>query len=148
MNQAIIIGRLTRDPEVRYTQSGTAVCTFTLAVDRPWTHGKDQQSNQPTADFIPVVTWRKLAEVCGNNLIKGRRVGVHGRIQVRSYEAQDGSKRYVTEIVADEIEFLDSRSSVQHEGGFGAGAPAPQPQSKPADAGSFGPSIPDEEIPF
>ena len=109
MNQAIIIGRLTRDPEVRYTQSGTAVCTFTLAVDRPWAHSKDQQSNQPTADFIPVVTWRKLAEVCGNNLIKGRRVGVHGRIQVRSYEAQDGSKRYVTEVVAEDLEFLDSR---------------------------------------
>ena len=68
MNQAIIIGRLTRDPEVRYTQSGTAVCTFTLAVDRPWAHSKDQQSNQPTADFIPVVTWRKLAEICGNNI--------------------------------------------------------------------------------
>ena len=117
MNQAIIIGRLTRDPEVRYTQSGTAVCTFTLAVDRPWAHSKDQQSNQPTADFIPVVTWRKLAEVCGNNLIKGRRVGVHGRIQVRSYEAQDGSKRYVTEVVAEDLEFLDSRKD--SGGGFG-----------------------------
>lgn len=95
------------------------------------------------------MTWRKLAEICGNNLIKGRRISVEGRIQVRNYEAQDGSKRYVTEIVADEIEFLDSRNSAPHEGGFG-GAPAPQPQQqqKPADAGSFGPSIPDEEIPF
>ena len=130
MNKAILIGRLTRDPEVRYTQSGVAVCTFTLAVDRRFAR-RDANDGQPTADFIPIVTWRKLAEICGN------------------YEAQDGSKRYVTEIVADEIEFLDSRNSASHEGGFG-GAPAPQqpPQSKPTDAGSFGPSIPDEEIPF
>lgn len=149
MNQAIIIGRLTRDPEVRYTQSGTAVCTFTLAVDRPWTHGKDQQSNQPTADFIPVVTWRKLAEVCGNNLVKGRRIGIEGRIQVRSYEAQDGTKRYVTEIVADEVEFLDSRkdseAAAPPAGGFsqttGAVSGGRQDQT-------FGPEIPDEEIPF
>ena len=149
MNKAILIGRLTRDPEVRYTQSGVAVCTFTLAVDRRFAR-RDANAGQPTADFIPIVAWRKLAEICGNNLIKGRRISVEGRIQVRSYEAQDGAKRYVTEIVADEIEFLDSRSSVQHEGGFGAGAPAPQPQpqSKQADAGSFGPSIPDEEIPI
>ena len=135
MNKAILIGRLTRDPEVRYTQSGVAVCTFTLAVDRRFAR-RDANDGQPTADFIPIV-------------IKGRRISVEGRIQVRNYEAQDGSKRYVTEIVADEIEFLDSRNSAQHEGGFG-GAPAPQPQQqqKPADAGSFGPSIPDEEIPF
>ena len=148
MNKAILIGRLTRDPEVRYTQSGVAVCTFTLAVDRRFAR-RDANDGQPTADFIPIVTWRKLAEICGNNLIKGRRISVEGRIQVRNYEAQDGSKRYVTEIVADEIEFLDSRNSASHEGGFG-GAPAPQqpPQSKPTDVGSFGPSIPDEEIPF
>ena len=94
MNKAILIGRLTRDPEVRYTQSGTAVCTFTLAVDRKFAK---KDSGQPTADFIPIVTWRKLAEICGNNLAKGRRISVEGRIQVRSYDAQDGSKRYVTE---------------------------------------------------
>ncbi len=148
MNKAILIGRLTRDPEVRYTQSGVAVCTFTLAVDRRFAR-KDANDGQPTADFIPIVAWRKLAEVCGNNLIKGRRISVEGRIQVRSYEAQDGSRRYVTEIVADEIEFLDSKNSVPHDGGF-AGAPAPAaPQQKPNnDAGNFGPSIPDEEIPF
>lgn len=149
MNHAIIVGRLTRDPEVRYTQSGTAVCTFTLAVDRPWAHNKDQQGSQPTADFIPVVTWRKLAEVCGNNLIKGRRVGVHGRIQVRSYEAQDGSKRYVTEVVAEDLEFLDSRkdsgAAAPPTGGFGqtTGAVSGGKQNQ-----TFGPAIPDEEIPF
>ncbi len=138
MNKAILIGRLTRDPEVRYTQSGTAVCTFTLAVDRRFAR-KDANDGQPTADFIP------MAEVCGNNLVKGRRISVEGRIQVRSYDAQDGTKRYVTEIVASEVEFLDSKGSAPQAGGFGAPAPA-APQSAPVDG--FGPSIPDEEIPF
>lgn len=145
MNKAILIGRLTRDPEVRYTQSGVAVCTFTLAVDRRFAR-REENNGQPTADFIPIVCWRKLAEVCGNNLVKGRRISVEGRIQVRSYDAQDGSKRYVTEIVADEVEFLDSRGSAPQTGGFGA--PAPAASQSPVDAGSFGPSIPEEEIPF
>ena len=132
MNHVSLIGRLTKDPEVRYTQSGTAVCTFALAVDRKFAK---KDSGQPTADFIPIVTWRKLAEICGNNLAKGRRISVEGRIQVRSYDAQDGSKRYVTEIVADEVEFLDSRSQT--------GA-----QSTAGGNGSSGQTIPDEEIPF
>ena len=123
---------MTRDPEVRYTQSGTAVCTFTLAVDRKFAK---KDSGQPTADFIPIVAWRKLAEIIGNNLVKGRRISVEGRIQVRSYDAQDGSKRYATEIVADEVEFLDSRSQT--------GA-----QSATGGNGSFGSTVPDDEIPF
>ena len=134
MNKVILIGRLARDPEVRYTQSGVAVCTFTLAVDRRFVH-KDANDGQPTADFIPIVTWRKLAEICGNNLAKGRRISVEGRIQVRSYDAQDGSKRYVTEIVADEVEFLDSKAQT--------GA-----QSATGGNGSFGSTVPDDEIPF
>ena len=145
MNKVILTGRLARDPEVRYTQSGKAVASFALAVNRRFS--RNNNDGQPTADFIPIVTWRKLAEICGNNLVKGRRISVEGRIQVRSYDAQDGSKRYVTEIVADEVEFLDSRGSTASAGDFGA--PAPAAQQQPAgNAGSFGPSIPDEEIPF
>ena len=116
MNKVILIGRLTRDPEVRYTQSGIAVCTFTLAVDRRYAR-KAENNGQPTADFIPIVAWRKLAEICGNNLTKGRRISVEGSMQVRNYEAQDGTKRYVTEVIADEIEFLDSKNSGQGDGG-------------------------------
>lgn len=108
MNKAILIGRLTKDPEIRYTQSGKAVGSFTLAVDRHWIK---EDSQQPTADFIPVIAWGKLAEVVGNNITKGRRISVDGRIQVRNYTATDGSKRWVTEIVANEIEFLDSKKS-------------------------------------
>ena len=134
MNKSILIGRLTKDPEVKYTQSGTAVCTFTLAVDRRFAH-KDANDGQPTADFIPIVAWRKLAEIIGNNLVKGRRISVEGRIQVRSYDAQDGSKRYATEIVADEVEFLDSKEQT--------GA-----QSATGGNGSFVSTVPDDEIPF
>ena len=112
MNHISLIGRLTKDPEVKYTHSGTAVCAFTLAVDRRFAH-KDANDGQPTADFIPIVTWRKLAEICGNNLVKGRRISVEGRMQVRNYDAQDGTKRYVTEVIADEVEFLDSKRDGQ-----------------------------------
>lgn len=149
MNKVILAGRLTRDPEVRYTQSGKAVASFTLAVDRRFGRKNAETNGQPTADFIPIVVWERLAEVCGNNLIKGSQVLVEGRMQVRSYDAQDGSKRYVTEVVANEVEFMGSRP--QREGG----APAPQggyqqsaaPQA-PQPKQSFGPSIPEEEIPF
>ena len=106
MNKAILIGRLARDPDVRYTQSGKPVTSFTLAVDR-----RVRNDAQQTADFIPIVAWNKLAEVCGNYLTKGRRTAVEGHIQVRSYEAQDGSKRYVTEVVAENVEFLGDKGT-------------------------------------
>ena len=150
MNKVILAGRLARDPELRYTQSGKAVATVTLAVSRRFSRNSSVQ--QPTADFIPIVAWEKLAEICGNNLIKGSQVLVEGRMQVRSYEAQDGSKRYVTEVVANEIEFMGSKP--QHEGGYQPAAAsqhaAPAAPAAPAAGGasSFGPSIPDEEIPF
>lgn len=150
MNKVILIGRLTRDPEVRTTTSGKTVTSFTLAVDRRFAR-RDGSDGQPTADFIPIVTWSKLAEVCGNHLTKGRRISVEGRMQVRTYDAQDGSKRYVTEVVADEVEFLDSKGAVSGDGAFQQGGytqSAPMPQPSAGGAGAFGPSIPDEEIPF
>ena len=104
MNKVILIGRLVKDPEMRYTQSGKGVCSFVLAVDRRFS-----KEGQQTADFIPIVAWNKLAEIVGDNLTKGRRISVEGRMQVRNYDAQDGTKRYVTEVIADEVEFLDSR---------------------------------------
>jgi single-strand DNA-binding protein len=106
MNKVVLIGRLTRDPELRYAQSGKAFCTFTLAVDRRFSK---QNNNQPTADFIPCVAWDKLAEIIGNNLAKGRKVGVEGRLQTRTYEAKDGSKRSAFDVMVDELEFLDPK---------------------------------------
>lgn len=108
MNKVILIGRLVKDPEMRYTQSGKGVCSFNLAVDRRFS-----KEGQQTADFIPIVAWNKLAEIVGDNLTKGRRISVEGRMQVRNYDAQDGTKRYVTEVIADEVEFLDSKRDGQ-----------------------------------
>lgn len=97
MNKVVLIGNLTRDPDVRNTQSGVSVCTFTLAV---------QSRYKETADFINVVAWRGLAETCGRYLKKGSKACVCGALQSRSYEAKDGSKRTVVEVIADEVEFL------------------------------------------
>ena len=137
MNKVILIGRLARDPEIRYTQSGKAVASFVLAVNRQF--GRAENGNQPQADFIPIIAWEKLAEICGNNIRKGSQISVEGRMQVRSYDAQDGTKRYVTEVVAREIEFLGKKSDNQTENKSGGSSDG---------AGQFGPTIPDEEIPF
>lgn len=116
LNRVILIGRLTRDPELRYTPSGVAVTQFTLAVDRPFSNN---QTNEREADFIPVVTWRQLAETCANYLRKGRLAAVEGRIQVRNYDNNEGRRVYVTEVIADNVRFLESANS-RGEGGGGA----------------------------
>lgn len=105
LNRTILIGRLTKDPEMRYTPAGVAVAQFTLAVDRPFTSGEGKERE---ADFIPIVTWRQLAETCANYLRKGRLTAVEGRIQIRNYENNEGKRVYVTEIIADNVRFLES----------------------------------------
>lgn len=115
LNRVILIGRLTRDPELRYTPAGVAVTQFTLAVDRPFTN----QQKEREADFIPVVTWRQLAETCANYLRKGRLAAVEGRIQVRNYDNNEGRKVYVTEVIADNVRFLESPN---REGGSSQGS--------------------------
>jgi single-strand DNA-binding protein len=112
MNHVTLIGRLARDPELRYTQAGKAFATFTLAVDRKFKK-QAEQNGQPTADFIPCVAWNKLAEIIGNNLAKGRKVGVEGSLQTRTYEAKDGSKRSAFDVMVDELEFLDPKQGQQ-----------------------------------
>lgn len=112
MNHVTLIGRLTKDPEVRYTQSGTPVGTFTLAVDRRVAKDKPKE-----ADFIPCVVWGKTAEVVGNWCKKGKQIAVEGRIQVRSYDAKDGSKRYVTEVIVSELELLGKSEGGNKQGG-------------------------------
>lgn len=113
LNRVILIGRLTKDPELRYTPSGVAVTQFTLAVDRPFT----SQGGEREADFIPVVTWRQLAETCANYLRKGRLTAVEGRIQVRNYENNEGKRVYVTEVIADNVRFLESSNRESGGGG-------------------------------
>jgi single-strand DNA-binding protein len=108
MNHWVGIGRLTRDPEVRYTQSGKACTNFTLAIDRRRSGDGNQQ-----ADFIQCVAWEKTAEIIGNHCTKGKKIAVEGRIQTRSYDANDGTKRYVTEVVVQSMEFCDSKGGQQ-----------------------------------
>lgn len=113
MNKCHIIGRMTKDPEVRYTQGGTAVATFTLAVDRRVAKDKPKE-----ADFIPCVVWGKMADgVVKNYCHKGKQVAVEGRIQVRSYDAKDGTKRYVTEVIVSELELLGKSEGGNKQGG-------------------------------
>jgi single-strand DNA-binding protein len=103
MNKVVLIGRLTKDPELKYTPgTGTAVTIFTVAMDR-----KFQKDGEKEADFIPIVVWGKQAESTANFMSRGKLIGVSGRIQTRTYDASDGTKRYITEVVADEVQFLE-----------------------------------------
>ncbi len=110
INRAILVGRLTKDPELRKTQNDIAVTTFTIAVNRTF---KNQQGEQE-ADFINCVVWRRQAENVSRYVNKGSLVGVEGRIQSRSYDDQNGNRRFVTEIVADSVQFLETKSSQQN----------------------------------
>lgn len=106
MNRVILVGNLATEPDMRTTQTGISQCSFRLAVQRRYT---DKQTGQREADFFPIIAWRQLAELCGKYLTKGRKVAIEGTLQSRSYEAQDGTRRYITEIIADSVEFLGSK---------------------------------------
>ena len=161
MNRVVLIGRLTRDPELRYTGSNTPVATFTLAVNRAFSN----QQGEREADFINVVVWRKQAENVKNYLTQGSQAAVEGRIQTRSYDDQNGQKRYVTEVVADNVEFLGSKNSSTNTNSMNNSLkeskdPTPydfgdMPEPKGTDVDSnpfadFGSSIEisDDELPF
>lgn len=128
MNHIVLVGRLTKDPDLRYTQSGKAVCNFTLAVDRPF----KSQGGKQEADFIAIQVWDKRAESSAKYLAKGKQAAVEGRLQIRSYDDNSGQRRWVTEVVANSVEFLGSG-----QGGQGG--------AKPADEEIL---ITDEDVPF
>lgn len=107
MNRVVLVGRLTKDPDLRYTPAGVPVATFTLAVNRPFSNGQGERE----ADFINIVVWRKPAENCAKFLKKGSLAGVDGRIQTRNYDGQDGKRVYVTEVVAESVQFLEPKNS-------------------------------------
>lgn len=151
MNKVFLIGNLTRDPEMRSTQSGVAVCNFTIAVNRRF---RNAQTGQQETDFLNVIAWRQLAELCAKYLAKGREVAIAGSIQTRTYEAKDGSKRTTFDIVADEVEFLSANQNGGAQSMPGAyttavskdsgTANAPQPHN---DFGGFT-QVDDDELPF
>jgi single-strand DNA-binding protein len=135
LNKVMLIGNLGRDPELRYTTSGVAVATFGLATNESW---RDQDGNvQEKTEWHNIVAWRKLAEICGEWLKKGKKVYVEGRLQTRSYDDRNtGTKKYMTEIVADSIIMLDSRGTTAEGGGpppASAGSSAPRSEAKEDD---------------
>ena len=143
MNKVILIGNLTRDPETRTTSQGTTLCSFGLAVNR-----RRKSEGQLDVDFFNVTAWRQLGDLCARYLSKGRKVCVVGQIQIRTYDAQDGTKRTAVDIVADDIEFL---SSAQQDGGYAPHAAAP---AAPAAPSGFSPAesgftqVDEDELPF
>jgi single-strand DNA-binding protein len=127
-NKIILIGRVTAPPEMRYTPSGKPVTTFTLAVDRyRKSEGKDKEKE---ADFIPIVTWQKLAEICSQYLEKGKLIVIEGRLQIRSYTANDGGKRKVAEVIAENMQMLSRR-------GESGGADIPHDVASPPHSGGY-----------
>lgn len=126
LNKVTLIGNLTRDPELRYTPQGTAVCTFGLATNRQWTTESGEKREE--ADFHRIVSWNKLAELCAQLLTKGRKTYVEGRLQTRSWTAQDGAQRTTTEIVISNMIILDSRREAV-EGGTGFDIPETEIES-------------------
>ena len=147
MNKVILMGRLARDPELRTTPTGRQVANMTIAVNRRISRA-NAQAGQQTADFINLVAWERTAEFADKYLNKGSQILIEGRMQTRSYEAQDGSKRYVTEVNVDQIEFAGSRpqGDAGTDSGFAprASAPAAQTAAPPFDNAP----IADEDIPF
>jgi len=113
LNRVQLIGNLTRDPELRYTPSGTAVCSFSIATNRSWTNDTGEKKDE--VEFHRIVSWAKLAELCSQFLVKGRKVFVEGRLQTRSWAAQDGTQKQTTEIVISDMILLDSKRSGEQE---------------------------------
>jgi len=138
VNKAILIGRLGKDPEIRYTNSGAPVANFTIATSENWT-SKEGKKEEKT-EWHRIVAWGRLGELCGEYLSKGRRVFIEGKIQTRNYEGKDGNKRYITEIIATSVQFLDS----SQRKGAGADEAAPPPQD--FDQSQSAP--PEDDIPF
>ena len=139
-NKAILVGRLGSDPEVRYTPSGVAVANFSIATSEEW-KDKDTGEKKERTEWHRIVAWSRLGEICGEYLSKGRQVYIEGRIQTRSWEDRDGNKRYTTEIVASDVQFLGGRDAgpgARAEGG----APASNFESSPVQAPE------DDDIPF
>jgi single-strand DNA-binding protein len=142
VNKAILVGNLGKDPELRYTPSGTAVCTFTLATSERFKNKQGEQ--QDRTEWHNIVVWAGLAEICGKYLTKGKQVYIEGRIQNRSYDDRDGNKRYISEVVASEMQML-SRSGDQ---GGGGGSRPTTPPEEPSASSQEPPFNPDDDIPF
>lgn len=147
LNRAMIIGNVTRDPELRTTTTGQNVCSFGIATNQTWTDA--QGAKQQRAEYHNIVAWGKLAEICGQYLAKGRKVYVEGRLQTREWEAQDGAKRNRTEIVADNMILLDRKEfATQNVERKTQNQPVNEPTVTPIEKGMGDNEIRLEDIPF
>ena len=144
MNRIMLIGNLAADPELRITQSGIACCTFRLAVQRR--HANADGTRE--ADFLPIVTWRQTAEACKKYLAKGRKAAVEGSVQIRSYTAQDGTKRTITEVIADNVEFLTPQQQWQQDSSSAARVAAPPTLSSDFSENNGFQAVSDDDLPF
>jgi len=146
LNRVQLIGNLTRDPELRYTPSGSALCSFGIATNRSWTTDAGERKDE--ADFHNIVAWRKLAEICSQYLKKGSKVYVEGRLSTRQWTAQDGTQKNRTEIVIEDMIMLDGRgqgAATQGEGGYSK--PQPKSGAKPKEEQAEAPKEPANEAP-
>ena len=146
MNKVVLVGRLTKDPELKFAQgTGTAVATFTVAVNRRF-----KREGQPDADFIPIVVFGKQAEATANYMSKGKLLSVSGTIQTRNYEAKDGNRRYVTEVIADEVDFLEWGGNKSSDTNTTQGGNSSESSAKSNDFGTDSDITPidDGDIPF
>lgn len=149
LNKVILIGRLTSDPQLKWTANGTAVTSFSLAVDRPMSSEARQAGQEKQTDFIDITAWRQLAEFASNYLSKGRLVAVDGRLQIRQYVAQDGTPRRAAEVVADQLRFLDKPRDTAHPEAEGApyassgGGSVPPPRQSGARAAAGASAVAD-----
>lgn len=161
INNVVLVGRLTKDPELKYTQGGIAVTRFTLAVNRPFSN----QQGQREADFVNCVTWRKQAENLANYLRKGSLAGIEGRIQTSNFEGKDGNRIFMTEVVADSVQFLEPRGTSEQRGynteydgqqyDTRANAPSHAPSQQQytdnkysGNQGGAPPNVEDDDLPF
>ncbi|MDZ7699186.1 MAG: single-stranded DNA-binding protein [Deltaproteobacteria bacterium] len=137
VNKVILVGRLGKNPEVRYTPSGVAVANFPMATSREW-KDKNTGEKQEDTEWHRIVAWRRLGEICGEYLQKGSQIYIEGRLQTRSWEDQEGNKRWTTEIIAQNMQMLDSQGK---SGSDQYGGPIPTPEEDPVN-------VPEDDIPF
>jgi single-strand DNA-binding protein len=148
LNKVILIGRLTRDPEMRYTPQGVAVASFAIAVERPYTNAQKEKE----VDYINIVVWRQQAELCAQYLRKGRLVAIDGRLQIRNYDNSEGKKVYVTEVVAESVRFLESANAGNRDESTGFQPSAPRPAANkindPFEDDGKPIDLSDDDLPF
>ena len=147
INNVVLVGRITKDPELRTISSGSTTVSFTVAIDRPFVSNQNGQQGERQADFINCVAWNQQATFLANYVKKGYMIGVEGRISTRQYQDNQGQTRYVTEVVANRVQNLQPRGTATNSNGYANNQPSQSVQSAPVDK-SYNENITDDDLPF